>query len=247
MERELRQRLQKILAQAGYGSRRVCEALIEQGRVTVNGQTAKLGAKVDPYVDLVEVDGSPISLPRVYTYILLHKPAGVVTTRKDPHASRTVMQLLPPEHQNVFPVGRLDEDTTGVLLLTNDGELAYRLTHPRYAVPKTYLAEVRGMVEETRLQQLREGVMLEDGKTALASAKLVRYNPQRNTSLIRLTLHEGRKRQAKRMCAMVGHPVVRLHRERFGPLTLRNLPIGTMRHLTAGEVAKLKQAVGLFP
>ncbi|MEJ5253397.1 MAG: rRNA pseudouridine synthase [Chthonomonadetes bacterium] len=243
-----RQRLQKILAQAGYGSRRACEELIRQGRVRVNGQVVtQLGTQADPRQDVIEVDGRRVRLPETHTYILLHKLAGVMTTRHDPHAKRTVMHLIQGVTAPVFPVGRLDADTTGALLLTDDGELAYRLTHPRYGVPKTYLAEVRGEVREQALRALREGIMLEDGLTAPAQVEVVRYQPERQTTLLRITIHEGRKRQVKRMCQAAGHPVVRLHRERFGPLTLRDLPPGAWRHLTTEEVAALKRAVGLSP
>lgn len=246
MKSDSHQRLQKILAQAGYGSRRACEQMILQGRVRVNGQVVtQLGTQADPQRDVIEVDGQRVHLPKTHTYILLHKPAGVLTTRYDPHAKRTVIHLLQGVSTPVFPVGRLDADTTGALLLTNDGELAYRLTHPRYGVPKTYLVEVRGEVKDPTLRQLGEGVVLEDGPTAPAQVQRLRYQPQRQTTLLRLTLHEGRKRQVKRMCQAVGHPVVRLHRERFGPLSLHDLPPGAWRHLTPEEVAVLKRAVGL--
>lgn len=240
------QRLQKILAQAGYGSRRACEQLILQGRVRVNGQVVtQLGTQADARTDIIEVDGKRVQLPEGHTYILLHKPAGVVTTRRDAHAARTVMDLLEGVTASVFPVGRLDADTTGALLLTNDGDLAYRLMHPRYGVTKTYLVEVRGEVGEEALRRLREGVPLEDGVTAPAQVQKVRYIAQRQTTLLRLTIHEGRKRQVKRMCQAVGHPVVRLHRERFGPLSLHRLPVGAWRHLTTEEVAALRRAAGL--
>jgi len=240
------QRLQKILAQAGYGSRRACEQLILQGRVRLNGQVVtQLGTRANPQSDVIEVDGKRVQLPKQHTYILLHKPAGVVTTRLDPHATRTVKDLLQGVSAPVFPVGRLDADTTGALLLTDDGDLAYRLMHPRYGVPKTYLVEVRGEVGEEAICRLKKGVQLEDGITAPAQVQKVRYLTDRKTTLLRLTIHEGRKRQVKRMCQAVGHPVVRLHRERFGPLTLRNLPVGAWRYLTAEEVADLYRAVGL--
>jgi pseudouridine synthase len=242
------QRLQRILALAGYGSRRACEQLILQGRVRVNGQVVtQLGTQADPQSDIIEVDGQRVHLPQQHTYILLHKPAGVVTTRRDAHAARTVMDLLQGVTAAVFPVGRLDADTTGALLLTDDGELAYRLTHPRYGVPKTYLVEVRGEVGEESLRRLREGVPLEDGMTAPAQVQKVRYLADRKTTLLRLTIHEGRKRQVKRMCQAVGHPVVRLHRERFGNLTVHHLAVGAWRHLTEEEVAVLRRAVGLSP
>jgi pseudouridine synthase len=238
--------LQKILAQAGYGSRRACEQLILQGRVRLNGQVVtQLGVQADPQCDVIEVDGKRVQLSEEHTYILLHKPAGVVTTRRDAHAARTVMDLLQGVSAAVFPVGRLDADTTGALLLTDDGELAYRLTLPRYGVPKTYLVEVRGELGEEALRRLREGVLLEDGMTAPAQVQKVRYLAGRGTTLLRLTIHEGRKRQVKRMCMAVGHPVVRLHRERFGHLTLHQLPVGAWRYLTDEEIVALRRAVGL--
>jgi len=238
--------LQKILAQAGYGSRRVCEQLILQGRVRLNGQVVtQLGVQAVPQCDVIEVDGKRVQLSEEHTYILLHKPAGVVTTRRDAHAARTVMDLLQGVSAAVFPLGRLDADTTGALLLTDDGELAYRLTLPRYGVPKTYLVEVRGELGEEALRRLREGVLLEDGMTAPAQVQKVRYLAGRGTTLLRLTIHEGRKRQVKRMCMAVGHPVVRLHRERFGHLTLHQLPVGAWRYLTDEEIVALRRAVGL--
>lgn len=238
--------MQKILAQAGYGSRRVCEQLILQGRVRINGQVVtQLGVQADPQCDVIEVDGKRVQLSEEHTYILLHKPAGVVTTRRDAHAARTVMDLLQGVSAAVFPLGRLDADTTGALLLTDDGELAYRLTLPRYGVPKTYLVEVRGELGEEALRRLREGVLLEDGMTAPAQVQKVRYLAGRGTTLLRLTIHEGRKRQVKRMCMAVGHPVVRLHRERFGHLTLHQLPVGAWRYLTDEEIVALRRAVGL--
>jgi len=224
----------------------VCEQLILQGRVRLNGQVVtQLGVQADPQCDVIEVDGKRVQLSEEHTYILLHKPAGVVTTRRDAHAARTVMDLLQGVSAAVFPLGRLDADTTGALLLTDDGELAYRLTLPRYGVPKTYLVEVRGEVGEEALRRLREGVLLEDGMTAPAQVQKVRYLAGRGTTLLRLTIHEGRKRQVKRMCMAVGHPVVRLHRERFGHLTLHQLPVGAWRYLTDEEIVALRRAVGL--
>jgi len=214
--------------------------------VRINGQVVtQLGVQADPQCDVIEVDGKRVQLSEEHTYILLHKPAGVVTTRRDAHAARTVMDLLQGVSAAVFPVGRLDADTTGALLLTDDGELAYRLTLPRYGVPKTYLVEVRGEVGEEALRRLREGVLLEDGMTAPAQVQKVRYLAGRGTTLLRLTIHEGRKRQVKRMCMAVGHPVVRLHRERFGHLTLHQLPVGAWRYLTDEEIVALRRAVGL--
>ena len=224
----------------------MCEQLILQGRVRLNGQVVtQLGVQAVPQCDVIEVDGKRVQLSEEHTYILLHKPAGVVTTRRDAHAARTVMDLLQGVSAAVFPLGRLDADTTGALLLTDDGELAYRLTLPRYGVPKTYLVEVRGEVGEEALRRLREGVLLEDGMTAPAQVQKVRYLAGRGTTLLRLTIHEGRKRQVKRMCMAVGHPVVRLHRERFGHLTLHQLPVGAWRYLTDEEIVALRRAVGL--
>jgi pseudouridine synthase len=224
----------------------VCEQLILQGRVRLNGQVVtQLGVQAVPQCDVIEVDGKRVQLSEEHTYILLHKPAGVVTTRRDAHAARTVMDLLQGVSAAVFPLGRLDADTTGALLLTDDGELAYRLTLPRYGVPKTYLVEVRGELGEEALRRLREGVLLEDGMTAPAQVQKVRYLAGRGTTLLRLTIHEGRKRQVKRMCMAVGHPVVRLHRERFGHLTLHQLPVGAWRYLTDEEIVALRRAVGL--
>ena len=224
----------------------MCEQLILQGRVRINGQVVtQLGVQAVPQCDVIEVDGKRVQLSEEHTYILLHKPAGVVTTRRDAHAARTVMDLLQGVSAAVFPLGRLDADTTGALLLTDDGELAYRLTLPRYGVPKTYLVEVRGEVGEEALRRLREGVLLEDGMTAPAQVQKVRYLAGRGTTLLRLTIHEGRKRQVKRMCMAVGHPVVRLHRERFGHLTLHQLPVGAWRYLTDEEIVALRRAVGL--
>lgn len=236
-------RLQKWLAQCGYGARRACELLIQAGRVRVNGQIATLGTKVDPARDRITVDGNPVQPPSAKVYLMLNKPAGYVTTRRDPHAPRTVMQLLKDVSVSVFPVGRLDAESEGLLLFTNDGALAHRLIHPRYKVPKTYRVWVKGKPSESVLKTLREGVMLEDGKTAPAKVRLIRSTS--NTSLLEITLREGRKRQIRRMAQAVGHPVVRLVRIGFGPLRLPNdLAPGIWRYLTPEEVEQLRQAVG---
>ncbi|MCS7300448.1 MAG: rRNA pseudouridine synthase [Fimbriimonadales bacterium] len=233
------QRLQKWLAYCGYGSRRACERLIEQGRVQVNGIVAQLGAKVDPKRDVITVDGKRVQPPQDFVYLMLHKPRGYVTTRKDPHAPRTVMELLQGAPPNLFPVGRLDADSEGLLLFTNDGALAHRLMHPRYKLPKTYRVWVRGVLSERALKQLREGVPLEDGITAPAQVKLIRSDGQQ--SLLEVVLHEGRKRQIRRMCQAVGHPVQRLVRIAIGNLRLpRDLPPGKWRLLSQAEVALLK-------
>ena len=230
------ERLQKVLAQRGYGSRRVCEELIEAGRVTVNGDVAVLGRRIDPEHDLVEVDGRYVGVRPDLVYYLLNKPTGVVTTAKDPQGRRTVVDLVPSEPR-VFPVGRLDYDTEGLLLLTNDGELTNRLTHPRYGVEKEYLAEVEGIVSPGSLRRLREGVELEDGMTAPATVS------QPDRGVLRIAIHEGRNRQVRRMCEAVGHPVVRLVRVRIGPITDRRLPPGSWRALSSDELKALEQAV----
>ena len=230
------ERLQKVLAQRGYGSRRVCEELIEAGRVTVNGEVAVLGRRIDPEHDLVEVDGRYVGVRPDLIYYLLNKPTAVVTTAKDPQGRRTVVDLVPAEPR-VFPVGRLDYDTEGLLLLTNDGELTNRLTHPRYGVEKEYLAEVEGIVSPGSLRRLREGIELDDGMTAPATVS------QPDRGVLRIAIHEGRNRQVRRMCEAVGHPVVRLVRVRIGPITDRRLPPGSWRALTADELKSLEQAV----
>ncbi len=230
------ERLQKVLARAGIASRRRAEELIDEGRVRVNGAVATLGDKVDVDIDAVEVDGARIGVAPGLVHYLLNKPAGVVTTASDPHGRPTVVALVPAEPR-VFPVGRLDQDTEGLLLLTNDGELAHRLTHPSYGVDKEYLAAVRGTPSPAALRQLREGVDLDDGRTAPARASVG------SDGLLRIVIHEGRNRQVRRMCEAVGHPVERLVRTRIGPLTDRRLRPGQWRELTVDEVRSLERAV----
>ena len=229
------ERLQKVLARGGFGSRRTCELLIESGRVTVNGEVAALGRRVDVERDKVAVDDILVSTRAGLVYYLLNKPSGVVTTARDPHGRPTVIDLLPLEPR-VFPVGRLDADTEGLLVLTNDGDLTYHLTHPSFGVEKEYLAQVEGRPSPAALRRLREGVELDDGVTAPARAALV---PPRT---IKLSIHEGRNRQVRRMCAAVGHPVVRLVRTRVGPIAERRLKPGEWRPLTQAEVRALAQA-----
>jgi 23S rRNA pseudouridine2605 synthase len=224
-------RLNAYLARAGVASRRGAEELIRAGRVRVNGEVAGLATFVEPQ-DTVEVDGSPIE-PEPLTYVLLHKPAGVVTTARDPQGRPTVVGLVGLERR-VVPVGRLDADTTGALLLTNDGPLAHRLMHPRYEVDKVYEAEVEGEPSDEALAQLAEGVELKDGMTS--PAKVDRLRPSR----IELTIHEGKKHQVKRMLQAVGHPVRRLHRSHYAGLTLDGLEPGEWRELTPEEVASLR-------
>ena len=233
------ERLQKVLAATGWGSRRVCEELIAAGRVQVNGEVAVLGRRVDPDTDLIEVDGAPVGVRPGLVYYLLNKPAGVVTTARDTHGRRTVVELVADEPR-VFPVGRLDADTEGLLLLTNDGELANRVAHPSMGVEKEYLADVetapgRG-VSPAAVRMLREGVELDDGVTA--AAKVTQPSP----GVLRITIHEGRNRQIRRMCEAVGHPVRRLVRVRIGPLTDRRLQPGEWRELTPDEVRRLAVA-----
>jgi len=226
-------RLNAFLARAGVASRRRADELIKAGRVTVNGEPGQLNTEVGAH-DRVEVDGNGVA-PQRLRYVLLHKPAGVVTTAHDPQGRPTVVELVPDEPR-VVPVGRLDVDTTGALLLTNDGPLAHRLAHPRYGVEKTYVAEVEGDPGEEELQRLRDGVELDDGTTAPAKAR--RLGPAR----VELVLHEGRKHQVKRMLAGVGHPVTRLHRSAYAGLTLDGVDRGSWRELEPAEVAALREA-----
>lgn len=231
-----------MLARAGFGSRRVCDDLIAEGHVTVNGEVAELGRRVDPETDVVEVDGAAVGMRAGLVYYLLNKPAGVVTTADDPQGRPTVVTLV-PEEPRVFPVGRLDLDTEGLLLLTNDGELTHRLTHPSFGVDKEYLAEVQGNPARGALRTLRNGVELDDGVTAPAKASLVGdTGPGATSAMVRITIHEGRNRQVRRMCEAVGHPVLRLVRTRIGPLADPDLPPGEWRPLTQDEVRALERA-----
>ncbi|MDI6844068.1 MAG: pseudouridine synthase [Anaerosomatales bacterium] len=235
------ERLQKFLARAGVASRRRAEELIAAGRVRVNGETVTtMGVKVVPGCDAVEVDGVEVAPPTIHVYLMLNKPAGYVTTLKDPLGRPIVADLIPDTGRRVFPVGRLDADTTGLLLLTDDGEFAQMLMHPRFHVPKTYLARVEGRPTERALQRLRDGVVLSDGPTQPAQTELVDVGD--GSSLVRITIREGRKRQVRRMLKHVGHPVIELHRERIGPLALGDLPEGAVRELTPEEVAALRTA-----
>ena len=233
-------RLNAYLARAGVASRRRADELIREGRVRVNGERGELNTVVGKR-DVVEVDGERVALQRL-AYVLLNKPPGVVTTASDPHGRKTVVDLVPAEPR-VVPVGRLDVDTTGALLLTNDGDLAHRLAHPRYGVPKVYEADVEGSLSPDDLARLRAGIELEDGPTAPALVRVVGRGTR--SSRIELTLHEGRKHQVKRMCEAVGHPVRRLHRSRYAELELGGLEPGQWRELEANEVSALRLAVGL--
>ncbi len=236
------ERLQRALARAGLGSRRACEELIAAGVVTVNGRVAALGDRVDPERDEVRVRGHRVNVnPRLRTFAL-HKPAGVTTTMRDPHAVSDLRRYLPPGPR-VVPVGRLDRDTEGLLLLTNDGELANRLMHPRYGVEKEYLAEVDGVPTERQLARLRRGVELEDGPARAASARAVARAGGRGA--VRLMVTEGRKREVRRMLAAVGLPVRRLIRVRVGPIRLGRLRPGEVRELEPEELLALYRAARL--
>ena len=230
------ERLQKVLARVGYGSRRTCEDLIGQGRVTVNGEVAILGRRVDVESDLVAVDGAPVGVLPGLVYYLLNKPAGVVTTAGDPQGRPTVLSLVPDEPR-VFSVGRLDLLTEGLLVLTNDGRFAQLLAHPSFGVEKEYLAELAGNPSPGQLRRLREGVVLDDGETT-APARVAAVS----SGVIRIVIHEGRNRQVRRMCEAIGHPVVRLVRTRIGPVTDRALRPGDWRPLSAFEVRSLAEA-----
>jgi len=237
------ERVQKVLARAGIGSRRACEELISAGRVTVDGVLVVLGDRVDAEHQLVAVDGVPVATKTGLVYYLLNKPAGVVTTAHDPEGRRTVVDLVPAEPR-VFPVGRLDYDSEGLLILTNDGELTHLLTHPRFGVEKSYLVEVEGSPSPAAIRRLREGVELDDGRTA--PARVSRVQSRRSggdaTSALEVTIHEGRNRQVRRMCEAVGHPVRRLVRTRIGPVRDGRLAPSAWRELTPREVRGLYTA-----
>ena len=230
------ERLQKVLARAGLGSRRACEELVAAGRVRVDDVVAVLGARVDPERARVTLDGVPVVVATGLVHYLLNKPAGVVTTASDPQGRPTVLDLVPDEPR-VFPVGRLDRDTEGLLVLTNDGELANLLTHPRHGVEKEYLAEVEGVPARAALRRLREGVELDDGPTAPARVRLVQQGG--GGAALAIVVHEGRNRQVRRMCDAIGHPVRRLVRTRIGPVADRRLAPGEWRPLRAREVRAL--------
>lgn len=235
------ERLQKVLAAAGLGSRRRCEDLIREGRVRVNGEPAVLGMSVDPAVDRVDVDGKPVGRRalRKRVYIMLNKPRGYVSTVRDEGGRETVMDLVRSVDERIFPVGRLDRDTEGLLLLTNDGDFTYALTHPSHGIDKVYVATVQGGEPSPEaLESLRRGVMLDDGITAPAKVRML---PE---GAVELAIREGRKHQVRRMLAHIGHPVVTLRRVRIGPLELGKLPLGSFRHLMRREVERLLQAAG---
>ena len=246
-------RLQKILSQAGIASRRAAEKLIAEGRVTVNGTTIReMGTKADPAADDIRVDGRRVKSAQRLRYILLNKPAGYVTTRSDPQRRPTVIDLLRGVREYVYPVGRLDYETEGLLLLTNDGDLAARLTHPRHGVERTYDARVAGMPDADAIERLRKGIPLDGRRTLPADVVLLSRGgrgPAKaghyvRDAVLRITIREGRNRQVRRMCEAVGHPVGALRRVRIGPLEDRTLKPGQWRELNPAEVRKLQNAAG---
>ncbi len=236
------ERLQRTLARAGLGSRRAAEDLIREGRVKVGGRVAQLGDRVDPASDSITVDGAAVPAHPDLRYLALNKPPGVTSTLRDPHAARSLRDLI-PEGPRVFPVGRLDRDSEGLLLLTNDGELAHRIQHPRYGVEKEYLVEVKGDVSRAALRRLTAGIPLEDGEARAIRATVV--EARRGASAVALVMGEGRKREVRRMLAGLGFPVLRLVRVRIGPVRLGRTPPGATRPLSKEEVAGLYRVTRL--
>jgi 23S rRNA pseudouridine2605 synthase len=235
------ERLQRVLARAGYGSRRACEKLIAEGRVTLNGTVASLGDRADPLEDEVRVDGLGVNLDPNVKYFALHKPPGVVTSMHDPQGRPDIRAFVPEEGPRVFPVGRLDRETEGLLLLTNDGDLANALMHPRFGVEKEYLAEVDGVPSPRQIGRLRRGVDLEDGPACAESVRVTGRSGGR--AAVRLVMTEGRKREVRRLLAAVGLPVIRLVRLRIGEVRLGRLRPGERRELTHQEVVALRRVV----
>jgi 23S rRNA pseudouridine2605 synthase len=236
----MQERLQKVLAASGVDSRRNCEVLIQNGKVKVNGEViTQLGCKVDPTQDVIEVNGKPIHKPS-FRYILFNKPKGVITSVKDPQGRKVVLDFLHGIKERVYPVGRLDYDTSGLLLLTNDGELANKITHPSFEIDKVYVATVKGIPTEQTLKKLARGIKLEDGMTSPGKARLLSTESEKRQATIELTIHEGKNRQVRRMCEAVGHPVIKLQRVQLGFLTLGVLKPGEYRNLTVKEVEELR-------
>ena len=235
-------RLQRFLARAGVASRRGSEDLMTAGRVTVNGEIAtELGTKVDPAIDVICVDGRRVQLADGAVYLMLNKPAGFLTTMRDPQGRPCVAELMPTgRYPGLFPVGRLDFDTTGLLLLTTDGDLGQRLLHPSHHVWKTYEARVDGIISERGLEPLRQGITLDDGPCQPARCQVLEQDRDDRSTWVEVSIHEGRKNQVKRMLGRVGHPVLELHRASFGGLGLGDLRLGEWRELTAREIAELK-------
>ncbi len=236
-------RLQKYMAEAGVGSRRACEELIRAGRVSVNGAVAALGRSVEEG-DEVTLDGAPISVIEPIVTAILYKPRGVVSTSSDPEGRKTVQAYVRDVPARLYNVGRLDVDSEGLLVMTNDGELAYRMTHPKYAVEKTYYVVCDGAFTQEQAKQLETGVELDDGVSAPARIERIRTTTGKDTSFL-ITIHEGRNRQIRRMLEAVGHRTLKLKREKFGPLSLGTMAPGELRVLTEGETAALRAALGL--
>ncbi len=233
-------RLQKYIAKSGLTSRRKAEDLILQGRVKVNGQVVnEMGITVDPEEDVVMVDDKIINLEDRKIYIMLNKPEGYVTTLSDRHSEKIVLDLIKGVKERIFPVGRLDKDTTGLLLMTNDGDLAYKLTHPSHIVWKEYIALVRGIPSNREIQRLKNGVIIDGRKTSPARVELIKTN--NNSAVLKIIIHEGRNRQVRKMCEYVGHPVIKLKRVAIGDIKLGDLQIGSWRYLTDKEVEYLKK------
>ena len=236
-------RLQKILSTAGVASRRASEKLIVEGRVSVNGATVtELGARADPEHDAIRVDGKRLQAPRARRYLLMNKPRGYVTTRSDPEGRPTVIDLLGRPREYVYPVGRLDYDSEGLLLLTNDGELAARLMHPRHEVEREYEVRVRGIPTRASIERLERGVMIDGRKTAPATVRL-RESARDARATLTIIVHEGRSRQVRKMCEVIGHQVVRLRRVRIGPIADPTLRPGDVRDLTPAEIRRLTAAL----
>lgn len=233
------ERLQKVLAAAGVASRRSSEFLIASGRVSVNGVTVtELGSRVDPEVDRIHVDGKPVQVDVSMRYVMLNKPTGVVSTLKDDQGRRDLTEFVNQFEERLFNVGRLDADTSGLLILTNDGNAAHMLAHPSFEVSKTYVALVQGDVKPPTLRAMREGIELDDGPIAVDGVS-VKGQPSQGMTLLELTIHSGRNRIVRRLCEAVGHPVVQLHRKSFGPILLGGLGSGAMRDLTKVEVSSV--------
>lgn len=248
----MKQRLQKILSHAGVASRRAAEKLIEEGRVTVDGEVVKeLGSSADPDTQDIRVDEARVRIRRERRYIALHKPEGYVTTRSDPSRRRTVMELLPIGYQTVFPVGRLDMASSGLLVMTDDGELAQRLTHPKFGVEKTYLVTVSGVPEPIVFTKARRGIVVEGERLLIDSARVLTTRRSRDAAKpktrVRVTLRQGRNREIRRLFRALGHPVLELHRERVGPLSIRGIPPGEFRRLTPAEVRELRTQTAAAP
>ncbi|MEY4477538.1 MAG: hypothetical protein RJA31_1042 [Actinomycetota bacterium] len=238
------ERLQKVLAAAGVASRRASENLIVAGKVTVNGVVVtELGSRVDPEVDKITVNGTPIQVDVSKRYVMLNKPTGVVSTMADENGRRDLTEFTSQFDERLYNVGRLDAETSGLLILTNDGAVAHVLAHPSFEVSKTYLAKVEGEVAPATLRQLKSGIELEDGPIAVDSVA-VKGQPSRGQTILEITLHSGRNRIVRRLCAAVGHPVVELHRKSFGPLTLGSLGSGAMRDLSKVEVSSILALMG---